>query len=151
MLRSFLDREFRDRMIEARQKNKETLTPVRLQAYERLTLFLERISPNHLLMRTAQGNKSANDLRQELLRNIREEFEHNLTQQIYVSNNAWEMVKKAKEEMVKVINTEAEQLPSDASAIDLSKQIFKRCSQMERLPTQVASTQLKSEARKLFE
>ncbi len=150
VLRSFLQREFRDQMVEIRKQHRDTLTPVRLQAYERLILFLERISPNNLLLRVHQSGMSAKYLRAELLRTIREEYEHNLSQQIYVSNKTWDLVKRAKEEMIKLINTEAEQLKDDATGIDLSKKIFNKTSQMEQLPTQVAANYLKNEVRNYF-
>ena len=126
------------------------VTPVRLQAYERLILLLERIGVNNLVMRVYQEKMSAEQLRTELQRSIRNEFDHNLTQQLYVSEEAWDLVSKAKEEMVKFINTETEKLGEDASALDLSKALFDRSSQVETMPTTAAAQYLKDEARRLF-
>jgi hypothetical protein len=125
-------------------------TPVRLQAYERLLLLLERIGVNNLVMRTYQEGTSANKLREDLQRSIRSEFDHNLTQQLYVSEEAWDLIRKAKEEMVKFINTEAEKLEENASALELSKALFDRASQVETMPTTAAAEYLKQEARQLF-
>lgn len=125
-------------------------TPVRLQAYERLLLLLERIGVNNLVMRVYQENKTAEQLREELQRSIRNEFDHNLTQQLYVSEETWDLIRKAKEEMVKFINTEAEKLQEGATALDLSKQLFDRASQVDTLPTTAAAEYLKKEARQLF-
>ncbi len=125
-------------------------TPVRLQAYERLLLLLERIGVNNLVMRVYKDGTSAQKLREDLQRSIRDEFDHNLTQQLYVSEEAWDLIRKAKEEMVKFINTEAEKLEEDASALDLSKALFDRASQVETLPTTAAAEYLKKEARQLF-
>jgi hypothetical protein len=125
-------------------------TPVRLQAYERLLLLLERIGVNNLVMRVYQENMSAQKLRDEMQRSIRNEFDHNLTQQLYVSEEAWDLISKAKEEMVKFINTETEKLEEDATALDLSKALFDRSSQVETMPTTAAAEYLKKEARQLF-
>jgi hypothetical protein len=131
-------------------KNSYDATPVRLQAYERLLLLLERIGVNNLVMRTYQEGTSANKLREDLQRSIRSEFDHNLTQQLYVSEEAWDLIRKAKEEMVKFINTEAEKLEENASALELSKALFDRASQVETMPTTAAAEYLKQEARQLF-
>ncbi|MFB6258584.1 MAG: hypothetical protein ABEH38_07810 [Flavobacteriales bacterium] len=125
-------------------------TPVRLQAYERLLLLLERIGVNNLVMRVYQDGESAKKLRDDLQRSIREEFDHNLTQQLYVSEEAWDLISKAKEEMVKFINTEAEKLEDDATALDLSKALFDRASQVDTMPTSAAAAYLKKEAHQLF-
>lgn len=125
-------------------------TPVRLQAYERLILLLERIGVNSLVMRTYQDGASAKKFREDLQSTIRNEFDHNLTQQLYVSDEAWDLVCKAKEEMVKFINHEAENLEEDAKALDLSKALFDRASQVEKMPTTAAAEYLKKEARQLF-
>lgn len=131
-------------------RNGYDATPVRLQAYERLLLLLERISVNNLVMRVYQENMSAEQLRMELQRSIRNEFDHNLTQQLYISGEAWDLIKKAKEEMVKFINTETDKLNEGSRALDLSKAIFDRSSQVETMPTQAAAQYLKDEAHKLF-
>ncbi|MFT5921606.1 MAG: hypothetical protein ACI8TS_000937, partial [Flavobacteriales bacterium] len=70
--------------------------PLQLKAYERLTIMLERITPSNLVLRVNKGNMNGGQLQLELLKAIREEFEHNTSMQIYVSDMAWEMTKVAK-------------------------------------------------------
>jgi len=77
--------------------------PVRLQAYERLTLFLERISPNKLLLRVAPISSNKNDYESLLIRTIEQEFEHNLSQQIYMSDNCWSIINASKSATVQLI------------------------------------------------
>mgnify|MGYP001489654823 FL=1 len=96
-----------ERRAELILKNQEITLPLRLQAYERMTLFLERISPDSLLMRHNQSNITSRQLHSILLTSIRNEFEHNLSQQIYMSPKAWELVKNARSQIIKVINTAA--------------------------------------------
>tara|TARA_R110002020_G_scaffold396157_1_gene606152 strand:- start:949 stop:1467 length:519 start_codon:yes stop_codon:yes gene_type:complete len=76
--------------------------PLRLQAYERLTLFLERIQPAQLLLRVKPtGDK--NNYEQLLVAQIEQEFEHNLSQQIYMSSECWNVIKSAKNSTIKLI------------------------------------------------
>lgn len=136
-------------LVKQPEKNYDA-TPVRLQAYERLLLLLERIGLNNLVMRVYKDGTSAKKLREDLQATIRNEFDHNLTQQLYVSEETWDLINKAKEEMVRFINTEAEKLEDDASSLDLSKALFDRASQVDKLPTTIAAEYLKKEARQLF-
>ena len=82
----------------------KTVTPVRLQAYERVVLFLERITPESLIMRTARPDMTAQQMQSALVTSVRSEYEHNLSQQIYMTGEAWEMVKNAPFAGVPLIN-----------------------------------------------
>lgn len=150
IVKRFLDQQQHKALLEIRRMNQGTITPLRLQAYERAVLFLERISPNSLVMRTQKQGMNARELHQELLGAIRAEYEHNLTQQIYITDGAWEAVKRAKEETIKLINISASKTSDNASAMDLSKIILEISMQIERLPTQGAIDIIKSEVRTLY-
>jgi len=130
--------------------NKNATLTLRLQAYERLILLMERITPSNLLMRVGPHGKTAQTLHAELLRTIREEFDHNLTQQLYISDEAWEAVKTAKEEIVKLINMGFTQTGDSKEALDLSKLLLEVSLKIERIPTQIAINILRNEARQLF-
>lgn len=106
------------------KENAKILTPIRMQAYERLVLFIERISPTNLILRQNLSGLSAFQFQTRLIQAIREEFEHNFSQQLYVSAKAWEQVKFTKEEVVRIINTAASQLKSDDSASKLGELII---------------------------
>lgn len=150
IVKKFLETQTRKTALELRRQTQQQITPVRLQAYERIILLLERISPSSVVMRVGKNAASAREMHQELLTSIRSEFDHNLTQQIYVSEGAWEAVKKAKEETVKMINIAAARVPEDAKGIDLSKALLEMTVQMEKLPTQMAIDAIKSEVRAIF-
>ncbi len=108
-----------------RSEASKQLTPVRLRAYERMALFLERINPNSLLMRQNLGdNVSAATLHRELLTQIRQEWEHNAAQQIYVSDEAWNMTVNAKESIIELINTSAAELQPNTVAMGLATVIL---------------------------
>lgn len=131
-------------------KNHEITIPLRLQAYERIVLFLERISIDSLLVRHSPQGLKSRQLHTELLASIRNEYEHNISQQVYISPKAWEMVKNARAQIVKVINTAAEQTDSAAPGIELSKKIIEGIGEFPKSPTQTAIDFVKNEVQALF-
>jgi hypothetical protein len=149
-VKNFLDTETKRRLAEIRLANQNVVTPMRLQAYERMAIFLERINPNILITRTHKSGMSARLLQSELTKVIRTEFEHNLSQQIYMSNHAWEMVKTAKEEITKLVNVAASKLPDTATGVELSHMILQISQQIEKMPTQVALEYIKKEVGQVF-
>ena len=133
-----------------RSKNIEITLPLRLQAYERMCLFLERITPNNLLLRVVASAGNALELQQILLYEIREEYNHNLAQQIYISIDAWTQVSNAMNEIVSVINQAAVEVDAEAPAAELAKKIFAQVIQQEIQPTTHALKFVKEEIQKLF-
>ncbi len=151
-LKAFLDKEYKLRLIEYRQLNLKEALPIRLQAYERLALFLERISLNNLLPRVRKGDMTVAEFRIALISNIRMEYEHNLSQQIYVSNEVWSVIKVAKEELIGVVNRNAMMLPPDIPGIELHKKILSEMAEMaDDTITTKAISQLKREVLMLYE
>jgi len=126
------------------------LTRLQLQAAERFTLYLERISPDRLVMRLHQSGMTAKMLQNEMTRSIREEFDHNLSQQVYVSEGAWELIKNAKEEITKFISATGDSMNEKSSGIDLSRKLFEAASQVETLPNEIALQYLRKETRALL-
>jgi len=86
-------------------------------------------------------------LQTEMSRAIREEFDHNLSQQLYVSEGAWELIKNAKEEMIRLISATGESMPKSSTGIEYSRKLFQTASQIERLPSQIALEYLRKETR----
>jgi hypothetical protein len=133
----------------ASDKRQITL-PLQLQAYERIVLLVERITPSQLLHRVMEPGMSAYELQKGLIHVIREEYEHNLAQQVYISARAWNQVKKAKEELILLINASASELEADASANELAKIFIGRWAENETNPFREALNLLKSEADSLL-
>lgn len=131
------------------ERQKFFLEP-RMEAYQRVVLLLERINPQSLVMRLHDTNKSAIMLQSELLTNIRSEFDHNVAQQIFISTSAWEMVKKSKEETIKIMNVAAQSLHENANSIELSNKIFEIIGELDELPTEITIKLLKDELQRLF-
>jgi hypothetical protein len=151
MLKSFFDSELDKRKLELRVEHNKVITPLKLQAYERMVILMERMTPNSLIFRVSVPGISASQLKQELINDINNEYNHNLSQQIYVSNQAWRMVRAAKEEMVNIINTAYTQLGPNAVGLDLSKAVFEQMIQMENIPTQKTLEFLRKEFHLLFD
>lgn len=150
-VKAFLDKEMAQKLTEVKAKNAEALIPIRLQAYERLTLLLERIAPNNLIRRLNDSNYSAQEFQHVLVASVREEFNHNLAQQVYVSDEVWNMTKNATEDVILTINQAAEGLNKDAKSIDLARKIFDQHMQQEQDAGQQAIVALKNELRGYFE
>lgn len=108
---------------ERKGNDSETLK-LRLQAYERLTLLTERISLQNLLSRINNSGLSSRQMQVSLIDSIRQEYDYNLTQQIYVSPEVWRAVNNLKEQNIYVINQLASALPPHATAMDLNKHII---------------------------
>ena len=149
-VQTFLQKQFEQKQLELRHKTTELITPLRLQAYERMTLFLERITPNSLLLRLASTGIEMSDYHQIILHEIREEFNHNLSQQIYISHEAWEKIRQAMNEVVVLVNTSASEISPDAPALNLSKKIFEMVITESKQPTAEALKFLKEEVQTMF-
>jgi len=150
VLKAYFDKEHKQKELELKGSRSKTIIPLRLQAYERLILLMERISPNQLIMRTNSTGLTMKQYQSILLQTIRSEFEHNLAQQMYVSSTAWTLLINAREEMVKMINTAAGQLKPEASSQELSTLILEKSLSYKKIPSVQAVEVLKKEVRELF-
>ncbi|MCB0819789.1 MAG: hypothetical protein KDC13_04130 [Bacteroidetes bacterium] len=150
ILNNYLDENYKLRSLDMKLSNQNQITPVRLQAYERVVVYLERISPSSLIMRTHKSGMSSRLLHTELLKSIRGEYEHNIAQQIYMSNASWELVKSAKEEMINLINVASQKVNDNADGLELCKVLLDITKNVEKLPTQIALEYVKKEIRQSF-
>lgn len=133
--------------VDEKQKH---LFPLRLQAYERIVLFLERIEPSSLVMRSKTNDMSAQQLHSALLNNIRDEYEHNVAQQIYVSDNAWNLIKQAKEETIKIVNLAANSVDEKATGNELTRNIFEKMMVLPKSPSEIALDYVKAEIKSIL-
>jgi hypothetical protein len=131
-------------------QNSRTVTPIKLQAYERIVLFLERISLESLLVRTNSPGMTAAQLHSALLNAIRSEFEHNLSQQIYMTQQAWEVVKNARSNTIRFINTGFEKIPENSTALDFSRRLLEEIMELDKEPTKTAIEYIKNEVSRLM-
>jgi DNA helicase IV len=150
VIQKFLDNEHRKQLLLLRRENQKITTPLRLQAYERLILFLERIALNNLVLRIHQQGMTSKSLQKELIKSVNQEFDHNLIQQIYISSTSWGHIKKTKDDVIKIINLSATHLPANAPAADLGQKIFDIMLKTKATPTNDTIALLKKEIRQLF-
>ena len=149
-VRMFLTKDLEKKLLDLKMKNTETIQPIRLQAFERVCLFMERISPNNLIMRVNDDEYKAGQLQQLLLHEIREEYNHNISQQVYMSDETWVLVKNAMEEIVMIINEAAGDVDAEAKSIDLAQRLFEVTLGRENQAVDFALKNLKEEIREIF-
>lgn len=150
LLRSFVNRDIRMKELDIRGKSIDTVLPLRIQAYERMCLFLERISPQNLLVRLNNNGMTARDFQQLLLSEIRNEYNHNASQQVFMSSEVWDLIKNAKEDLVLTINDSASDMDTESNSLDLAKKIFEKSVNKPIDPIAHALTELKAEIQATF-
>jgi len=151
MFKQFVEREDKQHHRTLRAEYHKIALPLRLQAYERLTLLMERISLTNLIPRVRESYMTSRDLQQVINSSIREEFEHNVSQQVYVSKEVWEVCSFCKDETLKFVNLVSQTVPAEAESTVLAKAIFEQMMQNNRtIPTQKALNAIKDEISTLF-
>jgi hypothetical protein len=150
LIDKLLSSEIKRRNFELRKESLATLTPIRLRAYERLTLVLERTTPAAMILNVAKPGMTNMELHTQLLAGIRQEFSHNLSQQIYVSNEIWTCIRSAQESLLRLVNTCASKCNPANSANELAERIIQVYNASDQTPTEVAIDLLKKEVRNYF-
>lgn len=150
LTRSFIQKEVDLKKLEIRGRSIETVLPNRLHAYERMTLFLERMSPQNLLVRLNTGSMPAREFHQLVLAEVRNEYNHNVSQQVYISEEIWELIKSAKEDLIVTVNDAAAEMSPESTSLDLAKKIFEKTILKPIDPLGHALTELKREIQRTF-
>lgn len=149
-IKMFIQRDWQSQKMELSQKNSATILSVRLQAYERMCLFLERISPNNLIVRLNNSEYNAAQFQHVLLSEIREEYNHNLSQQVYMSDESWNMIRRAMEDLVVKINQAGSEVNKEGRSLELAKRIFDLVMEQGSDQIQEALIFIKNEIRQEF-
>ncbi|AXT59309.1 hypothetical protein D1816_02755 [Aquimarina sp. AD10] len=139
--------EKRRRFLLYRENQKEAL-PLKLQAYERIALFLERISPGKLLQRMEPVGDNKKNYEVLLIHAIDQEYEHNLTQQIYISDECWNTVKTAKNAIISLIRKVT--LDETVDSTDRMREIILTTVIEKGSPSEIALAAVKSDVNDLF-
>ncbi len=130
------------------KENQKEILPIKLQAYERLVLFLERISPDKLLLRIHPLNDDKKSYESLLTKTIDQEFEHNLTQQIYISLESWNTIKAAKNATIGIIRKVA--LKEDINSANEMREVILKELVEKGTPSEAAINFIKEEIGTLF-
>ena len=149
-MKSIMAKEVLKANMEYKIASSKVALPNRLLAFERMSLFLERLSPGNLVLRLNSTNMTAKELQHLMITEIREEFNHNLSQQIYMSDKSWNLIKNTVEDVIALINTNAEKLDVNAKSGELAKLIFNEIEKRDIDLVAVTLTEVKSEIRDIF-
>jgi len=124
MVHLFIRQDYKRRRLEVLANESADIMKLRFQAYERLTLLLERLAPESLVLREQRHDMNCLAFHTLLLKTIRQEFNHNLAMQIYVSIPTWEKIKTARESLIKLVNKAVTSTKPDAKALELGRYII---------------------------
>lgn len=146
----FFASESEKRLWELKKVSQKEITPTRLRAYERLALLLERTQPEHMLMEMSVAELSVQEIQRLLLKTIRQEFDHNLSQQIYVSDELWAKIIEARDQVAAFVSAMAQQLPPNAGSMDYAKVLMTAYEENGTNPHEIAMEELKKEVKALL-
>jgi hypothetical protein len=150
MVKPYLERDEKIQLLEFKKALNNQTLPLRLQAYERLVLFIERVNPTNMLIRLHDPAYSAHELYSLVVEEIRNEYQHNITQQIYVSPRAWSVIKRVKEDTLGIVNNAIKSIPENSTGLELSKFILSSLSQLEDNPYEIGAGLLRKDLEDLF-
>ncbi|PID88257.1 MAG: hypothetical protein CSB06_01140 [Bacteroidia bacterium] len=150
ILRHFAKKEDGKYKYDIVKSNLKLITPVRLQAYERLALLLERIKPEAIALREKNLRLSAKQMQMVLLKTVKDEFNHNLSQQVYISEETWRAVVNAKEQMVRLLNLAGTKMQEDSTSADFIQMLIQLSNEMETDSIGTALSKIKQEAAHFF-
>ena len=150
MLNKVLNHDHTRRVFEYKKSVAKEMVPIRMQAYERLALFLERMQPSNLLLRVQKTNMKSSTLHAVLLKTIRSEYDHNMSQQVYVSDDVWKLINQAKDQLLGTINQNVTSVSPESDATELGKLIIEASLEHQKWLIDEALSLLKEELRKNY-
>lgn len=150
IVKNDIQRFFDLKTLELNKESSVQLLPLRLQAHERLIIFIDRINPANLLVRIHQQGIEIATLQAGILNEIRSEYQHNVAQQLYVSNSSWNVIRKLKDDTIAMMNNAVQGLPKDANGVELSKAILQHMATISENPYDLTIELIKKDIQKLF-
>jgi hypothetical protein len=150
LFRQFFQNQLKLQMAQAGRSHGDSVVRLKLHAYERLMLFCERIEMKNLVGRLHQSSMKAKDLKAALIVTVHQEFEYNLSQQLYVSSQLWQIVELAKSQMIEIITHVGATVKEDAPATDLSNTLLAYFETQKHNPVETAKSAIRQESRLLL-
>ncbi|WP_454804107.1 DUF7935 family protein [Mucilaginibacter phyllosphaerae] len=150
LFKPYLDKGQNLQALELKKSISGQTLPLRLQAYERLVLFIDRLNPANLLIRLNGNGYSAAELHSIILNEIRTEYQHNVTQQIYVTAQAWAVVKRTKEDTINLLNNAVKAMPENATGLDYGRVLLTHLSKIEDNPYDIATDLIRKDLEHIF-
>lgn len=146
VIMEYLNRQLDLKSMELQGERRQQVIPMKMQAYERLSLLCERINLPSLLVRVRQDGMSARELHFAMLTTIQQEYEHNITQQVYVSPKLWEIIGLARDNAVQMLSLTIEATGPDASGREFGNQLLAFIQKRGTLALDTALLAIKREA-----
>ncbi len=145
LMKEYFKKEYNMRALEVNQNSRESVLPLKLQAYERLILFCERIRVENLINRLTGMETTPEFLKSAMIVSIQQEYEHNISQQVYVSGSLWKIVGLAKNQTINIITKTHKALPANATTEDFKMILLHHINNTEN-PLETALMAIKKEA-----
>ena len=146
ILKHFSDKEKTMQKFELIRSNNKLITPIRLQAYERIILLLERMKPDAMALRIQNPSFDAKQIQMLMLETVRKEFNHNLSQQVYLTEETWSTIVNAKEQVVRLINLVGTTIKHDVKSGDFIRSLIEMYNDLEIKPIENTLRIVKKEA-----
>lgn len=150
LIKPHLERGEQIQLLELKKTIASQTLSLRLQAYERLVLLVERINPSNMLIRLNGTAYSAHELHSLILEEVRNEYQHNITQQLYVTSRAWGVVKHVREDTISLANNIIRNLPETATGLEFSKIMLGHLSKLDSDPYELGLGILRKDLEELF-
>ena len=150
VMHKFYRSEAEKRLWELKRLSQKEISPLRMRAYERLALLLERTTPEHMLVELNLGEMTILQVQQHIMHTMRMEYDYNISQQIYVGEQVWNAIIESRDQMVAFINTMAQQMPPESNALDYAKVLITAYASNGETANQQAMQLLRAEARSLL-
>ena len=150
VMHKFYKSETEKRLWELKRLSQKEISPLRMRAYERLALLLERTTPERMLVDINVTEMTPLQLQTHLMHTLRQEYNHNLSQQIYVSDETWAMIENAHMQTIAFCNSIAQQMPANSNALDYAKTLITAYKSNGETPNDLALQALRKEAQTLL-
>jgi hypothetical protein len=150
LLRNDILKHTRPKPAETAKSEDQQLLQLRLQAYERMIVFIERLNPSNLFLRLYEQGMSAGELQARILNEVKAEYQHNVSQQLYINASGWTVLRKLKDDTIAMVNNAAGDLPAEASAKDLSKKVLEHMAGIAENPYDLTIELIKRDIHQLF-
>lgn len=150
IISKLLERDVIQQNLELKRDRQKMILPQRIDAYQRFILYLSRITPGTIVFRFHDPSMPAKKIQMDVLTAIREEFEHNVAQQMFVSEKAWKIVKDAKEETIRIVNLAGDSCSPTATSLEYATKVMEIAAEVGQLPTEIACNLLRKELQELF-
>ena len=147
ILRQYLSSQYELKRLEIKSNYTHQAIPIKLQAYERLLLFCDRISIPSLLLRLKSKEMNADQLKTAMIISVQKEYEHNMAQQLYTSHKLWEILTLVKNDIISIISDAGSSVGPQASSQDLSAALMNQLRTQKKSPEHVGIQAIKEEAK----